>query len=144
MNGFGNYIGKEIIYNFNTKSVEEISTIKYLTLSGLVILPQYILIMTLAFSFSVLFINSPLAIALPLLGMMGAEVINQLAYHYEKAKFLKYFVTPNWNLDVFLFGKMPEFEPISLPFSITICMIYFIAMILTSMCIFKRREIKNI
>ena len=143
-NGFGNYIGKAMIYNYKTNAVEEISTIKYLIISGIAILPQYILIMTLAFSFSVIFVNSPLAIALPLLGMMGAEIINELAYHYEKAKFLRFFVTQNWKLNIYLFGKLPEFEPISLPFSIVICLIYFVIMIATSIFIFKRKEIKNI
>ena len=113
-------------------------------ISGIAILPQFLLLMTLAFSLSVLFINSPIAIALPLLGMMGSEIINQIAYGVEKAKFLRFFVTPNWDLSKYLFGKLPEFEPISLPFSITICVIYFVVMIIGSMIIFKKREIKNI
>ncbi len=144
MNGFGDYVGKAAIYNFKTSSVEEISTFKYMILSGLSILPQYLLIMTLAFSLSVLFINSPIAIALPLLGIMGADIINQLAYHYEKAKFLRFFVTPNWDLSIYLFGKLPQFEPISLPFSIAICVVYFAIMLVASLFIFKRKEIKNI
>ena len=144
MNGFGDYVGKATIYNFKTSSVEEISTFKYMILSGLSILPQYLLIMTLAFSLSVLFINSPIAIALPLLGIMGADIINQLAYHYEKAKFLRFFVTPNWDLSIYLFGKLPQFEPISLPFSIAICVVYFVIMAVASLFIFKRKEIKNI
>ena len=90
------------------------------------------------------FTRLTLAIALPLVGMMGAEIINELAYHYEKAKFLRFFVTPNWKLDIYLFGKLPEFEPISLQFSIAICVIYFAIMIATSTFIFKRKEIKNI
>ena len=144
MNGFNDYIGKAVVYNFKTSSVEEISTFKYMVLSGLSILPQYLLIMTLAFSLSVLFINSPIAIALPLLGIMGAELINELAYHYEKAKFLRFFVTPNWDLSIYLFGKLPQFEPISLPFSISVCVVYFAIMLFTSLYIFKRKEIKNI
>lgn len=143
-NSFGDYVGKAWIYNFNTNTVQEISTFKYMILSGLAVLPQFLLLMTLAFSLSVLFINSPIAIALPLLGMMGAEIINQIAYGVEKAKFLRFFVTPNWDLSKYLFGKLPEFEPISLPFSITICVIYFVVMIIGSMIIFKKREIKNI
>ena len=143
-NGFGDYVGKAVIYNFNTNSVQEISTFKYMILSGIAILPQYLLLMTLAFSLSVLFINSPIAIALPLLGMMGSEIINQIAYEFEKAKFLRFFVTPNWDLSKYLFGKLPQFEPISLPFSIIICVIYFVIMIVGSMILFKKREIKNI
>ena len=144
MNGFNDYVGKAVVYNFKTSSVEEIGTFKYMILSGLSILPQYLLIMTLAFSLSVLFINSPIAIALPLLGIMGAELINELAYHYEKAKFLRFFVTPNWDLSIYLFGKLPQFEPISLPFSIAVCVVYFAIMLVASLVIFKRKEIKNI
>jgi len=144
MNGFNDYVGKAAIYNFKTSSVEEISTFKYMILSGLSILPQYLLIMTLAFSLSVLFINSPIAIALPLLGIMGAEIINELAYHFEKAKFLRFFVTPNWDLSIYLFGKLPQFEPISLTFSIAVCVVYFVIMLVASLYIFKRKEIKNI
>ena len=142
--GYGDYVGKVYYYKFNTNSVQEINTVKYMILSGLAILPQYLLLMTLAFSLSVLFINSPIAIAMPLLGIMGAEIINNLAYTFEKAKFLRFFVTPNWDLSKFLFGKLPKFEPISLPFSITICAIYFVVMLVGSMYVFKRREIKNI
>lgn len=143
-NGFGDYIGKAIVYNFSANSVQEISTIKYMLLSGITVLPQFLLLMTLAFSLSVLFINSPIAIALPLLGMMGSELINQIAYEFEKAKFLRFFVTPNWDLSKYLFGKLPQFEPISLSFSIIICLIYFVIMLVVSLILFKKREIKNI
>ena len=143
-NGFSDYTSKVVIYNFNTNTVDEIGTFKYLLLSGVSILPELILIMTLAFSLSAIFVNSPIAIALPLLGIMGADIINQLAYNFEKAKFLMYFVTPNWDLRIFLFGKLPQFEPISLPFSAVICLIYFIIMIFASVLVFKKKEIKNI
>lgn len=142
--GFNDYSNQIIIYNFKTNAVETIGLFKYLVISGLSILPQYILIMTLAFTLSVLFNNSPIAVALPLVGMMGAEIINELAYQFEKAKFLMYFVTPNWDLSIYLFGKLPQFEPISLPFSIIICLIYFAIMAIVSIVVFKKREIKNI
>ena len=74
----------------------------------------------------------------------GTDIINQLAYNFEKAKFLMYFVTPNWDLSIYLFGKMPQFEPISLPFSIMICVIYFVIMVVASLIIFNKKDIKNI
>lgn len=142
--GFNEYTNTAMIYNFNTNSVQTIATFKYMILSWLSMLPQFMLLMTLAFTLSVLFINSPIAVALPLLGVMGSEIINSLALYYEKAKFLRFFVTPNWDLRMFLFGKLPGFEPISLPFSITVCVVYFIIMLVASMIVFKKREIKNI
>ena len=107
-------------------------------------LPMYLLLMTLSFTISVVLNNSALAIAFPIVGTMFSEAINQIAYHVEKAQFLKFFVTPNWDLSMFLYGKMPQFEPISLPFSITICAIYFVIMIIVSLIVFKKRDIKNI
>lgn len=142
--GFSSYMGKVYIYSFKTNSVEIISTFKYLVLTGLSILPQYVLLMTLAFSLSVIFVNSPIAIGLPLLGLTGAELINDVAYNVEKANFLRFFVTPNWDLSIYLFGKLPEYEPISFAFSIAICVIYFVIMCATNIFVFNHKEIKNI
>ena len=142
--GFNNYTKDITIYNFNKGALENIGTFKYFWIIGLAILPKYLLLMTLAFSLSTIFVNSPIAIAFPLLGMMGAEIINEIAYHFEKAKFLRFFVTPNWDLSIFLFGKLPEFEPISFWFSISICLIYFVIMMFMSITVFNKREIKNI
>ena len=142
--GFNSYNNQTIIYNFDAKAVETIGAFKYLVISTLAILPQYLLIMTLAFALSIIFNNTPVSVALPLLGMMGAEIINTLAYQYEKARFLIYFVTPNWDFTQYLFGKMPTLAELSAPFSIIICLIYFIIMGATSLIVFKKRDIKNV
>ena len=142
--GFNDYTNSVMIYNFNTNAVENIGTFKYMLLVGASMLPEFILLMTLSFTLSVLFVNSPIAVALPLLGLMGSDIINSVALYYEKAKFLRFFVTPNWDLRMFLFGRLPEFEPISLPFSIAVCTVYFVIMVVVSMVVFKKREIKNI
>ena len=142
--GFNNYLGKVITYNFNTGTVETISTFKYLLLTGIAIMPYFLLIMTLAFAISTIANNSPTAIAIPLLGTMAAGIINQLAIYHKKAQFLKYFVTPNWDLRIYLFGRLSEFEPISLPFSIAICLIYFLVMVVASIYVFRKRDIKNV
>lgn len=144
IHGFENYTSNVFIYNYNSNSVEQIGVFKYLLQTGVAVLPQYLLLMTLAFTLSVLFVSSPIAIALPLLGTMGANIINEIAYNFEQARFLKFFVTPNWDLSIYMFGKIPAFEPISLPFSIAICSVYFIAMIVFSLFIFNKKEIKNI
>ena len=142
--GFGNFTGDITIYNYSSSSVQTIGLLQYVLFMAVSVMPMFILLMTLAFALSTIFTNSPIAIALPLLGMMGTDIINQLAYSFEKAKFLMYFVTPNWDLSIYLFGKMPQFEPISLPFSIMICVIYFVIMVVTSLIIFNKKDIKNI
>ena len=142
--GFGDYTSQVVVYNFDTSSVQNVGLLQYVLLTIVCKLPMFILLMTLAFALSTLFNNSPLAIAIPLLGTMGAELINQFAYYYEKARFLMYFVTPNWDLTIFLYGNLPRLESLSLPFSIVICIIYFVIMIAASLLMFKKRDIKNI
>lgn len=142
--GFDDYLEKTVIYNFNTSKLEKISIISYLIISGLAILPQYLLLMTLSFVVSILITNSPVAIALPFVGTIGAEIINALVVNYSKARFLLCFVTPNWDLSMYMFGKLPILPGMTLGFSIGVCVIYFAIMVAIGMLVFKRRDIKNV
>ena len=107
-------------------------------------LPMFILILTLSFTISTVFTNAPLAIAIPLVGMTFESLINQLAYMYEKARFLMYFVTPNWDFTQYVFGGLSQMKGVTLPFSICICLAYFIVMMALSLYSFKNRNIKNV
>ena len=60
------------------------------------ILPEYILLGTLAFSLSTIFTNSALAIIVSMVGYLVSNTINSLAIYYN-VKWLKYFVTLNWD-----------------------------------------------
>lgn len=142
--GFDSYSLPTLVYNFNTNSVENIGTIQYLVISTVCLLPKFILLLTLSFTIGTVLVNTPIAIAIPLIGVMGEEIINQLVYSFEKARFLIYFVTPNWNLNIYTFGKLPEIEKITLPFSIIVCMFYFIVMMSINLFVFKKKNIKNI
>lgn len=142
--GFESYKDPTLIYDFGTNTLKEVSLISYLGISTLAIMPKFILLMTLAFAISTILLNSPMAIAIPLLGIMAESIINQLVLIYPKARFLIYFVTPNWDLNMYLFGSSPTFENITLPFSICICLPYFIVMMVLSIYSFKKRNIKNI
>lgn len=143
--GFESYGQDIVMYNYSNNSIELVGTIQYLVMSALSILPQYLLLMILAFAISTVLTNTPLAIALPLLGTIGAEMINMfLTNYYEKTKILLYFVTPHWDLSMYAFGKLPTYEGVTLGFSITICAIYFVALLWISILSFKKRDIKNI
>ena len=135
-----------VVYNHNTNTIETMSIAKHIVITSCAKLPMYLLLMTLAFTISTLFTNSALAIALPLLGYMVSSIINQLALYAlsRNIKILLYFVTPNWDLTNYLFGGLPMFELITLPFSITICLIYLLIMVFASAIVFKKRNIKNI
>ena len=93
--------------------------------------------------FSTIFTNSALAITISLLGYMGSSVINMLALHL-KLNWIKYFVTPNWNLTEYFWGGIPTFEGITLPFSIAIIVIYMVIILVKTFIIYQKKNIKNI
>lgn len=141
--GFGTYMMNVVQFDFTTNSIITLNIFAYLGLIFICKLPIFILIGTLAFALSTLFLNSPLAVALPILGYMGSDVINMIAISY-KWDWVKCFVTPNWDLSQYLFGGTPMFSGISIEFSITICAIYFVIMLAASIISFKKRNIKNV
>lgn len=132
-----------IEYNFNTNTLESINVIVYLFTSILEKLPIIILLATLSFAFSTIFTNSAVAIALPLLGYMGSDVINLLATKFN-VQFLKFFVTLNWDFSQYSFGQLPLMEGLTIQFSSIICFIYLLVMIVPTFIIFKKKNIKNI
>ena len=141
--GFDSFKNPTIIYDHTINNVKQINTILYLAMQALGKAPMYILLMTLAFAFSTIFTNSALAITISLLGYMGSSVINMLALNL-KLNWIKYFVTPNWNLTEYFWGGIPTFEGITLPFSIAIIVIYMVIMLVPTFIIFQKKNIKNI
>lgn len=141
--GFDSYGIPVSAYDFNNETVVTMNVFVYLIIITLTKIPIYILIATLSFALSTLCNNSPVAIALPLLGYMGSSMINMLAVQYE-LNWLKFFVTPNWDLTQYLFGKLPMFENSTLLFSIVVCLIYMVIMLIPTFIVFKKKNIKNI
>ena len=141
--GFDSLQVPVVVYNFNTNMIQEVNIFAYLGAQIIMQLPIVILLATLSFALSTIFTNSPVAIALPLLGYMGAAVINQLAIQYNIG-FLRYFVTLNWDFTQYLYGGMPLMEGLTPEFSVVICLLYFLIMLIPTFVIFKKKNIKNI
>ena len=143
IHGFDSTTVPAVIYNYNTRQIETMNIAIYIFITSIAKLPIYILLMTLAFACSTIFVNTAVSIVIPLLGYMGSAIINQLALLYD-IKILRYFVTPNWDLSQYLFGGLSNFEGLTMPFSIIICLVYLLIMIVTSFIVFKKRNIKNV
>ena len=143
INGFDNLSTPAIFYNFDTNRVETMNLFAYIALIGICKLPIYILLSTLAFACSTLFASTAIAVAIPFLGYIASSLINQFALAYN-IKQIIYFVTPNWDLSYYLFGGSPLFKGLTMPFSIAICAIYLVIMLVVSCIVFKKRDIKNI
>lgn len=141
--GFDSLQTPAIEYDFNTHSIQELGIASYMLLQTIGKLPIYVLLMTLAFALSTLFNNSAVAITLTLLGYMGSSMINMIGLQLG-LDWIKYFVTPNWDLTQHFFGGLPMYEGTSLEFSIVINAIYFVIMLIPTYIVFKKRNIKNI
>ena len=141
--GFDSLSIPVVEYNFTNNTLVEMNIFSYLGIEILTNLPIVILLATLAFALSTIFTNSAVAIALPLLGFMGAQVINMLAIQYN-VNFMKFFVTLNWDFSAYLFGNLPMMEGLTAGFSAVICIVYFLIMIIPTFIIFKKKNIKNI
>lgn len=143
INGFDGLSTPAIVYNFDTNTVETMNLLLYVGLIGICKLPMYILLTTLAFTCSTLFTSTALAVSVPFLGYIASSLINQFALVYN-IKQIIYFVTPNWDLSYYLFGGTPLFKETTLPFSIIICLVYLVAMLVIDAIVFKKRDIKNV
>lgn len=132
-----------IQYDFNLRTVVEFTWWQYLGILFVTKLPLYLLVMTIAFALSTIFTNSAFAIVIALLGYMSTSIINALATAYQ-IDILRYFITMNWNIDQYLFGALPPFEGMTATFSIILCIVYFLVLMIASILVFKKKNIKNI
>lgn len=141
--GFSSLNIPVVIYNFVQNKVMHINLFKYIFDNVLAVLPEFILLATLAFAISTITNVSTLGVALPIVGVGAADIINLIAINRNIIP-LKYFVTLNWNFTNYLYGGVNSFPTLSIPFSILICAIYFLIMIITAFIVFNKRNIKNI
>lgn len=139
--GFNIFNTPMVEYNLNTNSIVVMNVFEYLLLKVIGSLPIMILLSSLAFALSTITKNSAVSVAIPVLGYMMSEVINTFI---ERIKILKYFVTANWDLSVYLFGGKGLEEGLNWQMSLGICLIYLVIMITTTFIVFKRRDIKNV
>lgn len=142
--GFDTISLPAVVYDYSKDTMLSISLFKYVGIIVLYNLPFLILCMMIAFMLSTVFNNTAIAIALTLLGYFASNIINFFAINYN-ITILKYFITLNWDISQFAFGAIPVFSSItSIWFSLGICLVYFIVMILLSFVVFNKRNIKNI
>ena len=141
--GFSSLKIPVVEYNYKTETLIEINIFKKVAMTAVEILPEYILLGTLAFSLSTIFTNSALAIIVSMVGYLVSNTINSLAIYYN-VKWLKYFVTLNWDFTQFEYGKLAKMEGITSTFSTAICIVYFAIMLITAITVFKKKNIKTI
>ena len=132
-----------VVYNLTTNAIETTSILKYFLLSTVAILPQLLLIGTIAFALSTITTSTSLANTLTIIGVFGSDVINAIAQGFE-IEWLKFYPTLNWDFSCYLFGGNSPYKGVTLPLSITVCTIFFIATLIVTFLVFKKKNIKNV
>ncbi|SDN37017.1 ABC-2 type transport system permease protein [Paenibacillus sp. yr247] len=98
---------------------------------------ELVMIVTLAFMISTVFRSSSLAIGLSIFIMFAGQVITLLLMRYSWGK---YFLFANTDLTPYLKGQQPA-EGMTLGFSITVLLFYFLLFNVLSWEIFRRRDV---
>ncbi len=137
--GFKSYLTPIVIYNFTTKSVTEMSLLKYLLINTITYIPEYLILIALSFFLGTFILNEALAIGIPVMVLL----VSSLVLEYTGLRFLKYFPTICWNFNDFLWGGLPTFEGLTLIVNIIVCLITFIILFMGSISVFKNKDIKN-
>ena len=132
------------IYDYNSCSAYSMNVFEYVGIIFISKLPFLIMLSAIAIFVSTLTNGTALAVAVPLLGIIAGEFVNSLLGAGEKYRFLKFFITPNWDLSVYNFGKPAQYEFLNFKFSLVIYTIYLVALIGLSIYRFKKEDIKNI
>lgn len=132
-----------VVYDFNKSELIEYSIIQYMLIRIAAKVPFLLILITISFLLGVATTSMIISTTMPLLLYMFSSTITYLAKQYQ-ISFMRYLVSINWNLQDYLFGKLPEIPFINLQFSIILLTIYFIVLIVLTFIIFKKRNIKNI
>lgn len=132
-----------VVYSFNLHKVLKINIFLYVLMRVVAKIPMFIIIETLGILLGIVLTNTISSFSITMLLYTFSEVINKIAINY-KLKFMKYFITLNWNFRDYLFGGFTEYPYVNLKNSMLIFIIYVIIFMGVMFKAFERKDIKNI
>ena len=132
-----------VVYDLATSKIIILNIFIYMLIRILFKLPMIIIILNVSFALNIL-LNSVIApFSISMLLYTFSEVINTMAINYN-IKFMKYFITLNWNFNNYLFGILPKYQYLNLKNSILIFLIYDIMLLGIIFISFNKKNIKNV
>ena len=132
-----------IIYDFNKSKLVEYSVFQYMIIRIFAKAPFLLMLITISIFLGVISNSTIISITMPLLLYMFNPTFIHLANKYQ-LDFMKYLVNINWNLQDYLFGKLPELSFINSKFSVIVLIGYFTVLWILTFSIFQKKNIKNI
>lgn len=140
--GFDTLFTPYVVYSFNTHTAYATNVLAMVGIQTLAVLPEYLILLTLAFFMSTATGSSALSITIPLLVYFFSSLINAMIISF-KVKALSFFPTMCWDFSEYLFGGIPSFEYSNMTISIIVITVIFLALLSLSFIIFKKKNIKN-
>jgi ABC-2 type transport system permease protein len=130
-------------YNYGTDKLLVLNVFKAIFINAIYITPFILFLSTFAFFLSLLIHSTAFATTVSFGAFIAGEIINVLVV-VKNIEPLKYFITLNWDLSIYQYGATNPFGDLTFKFSLVIYLIYFISLILLSVIIFQKKDIKNI
>ena len=130
-----------VVYDFNLKSLREYPLYIYMFLRIFISLPKLILILTLSFALSTIFLNS---IFSSLFTLSLYTMSNPLLTLLSKYSITKYLIFSNWDFLTYINGNLNKYVDVTIVNSMIVYIIHCLLLFLTIFVIFKKRDIKNI
>ena len=141
--GFDSLADPLIIYSDINDSITIVNVFNYVFMKFVALLPFFLLLSTLSFAVSTIFTNTALAVVIGFVGYIGGNMISELLASL-KYWWIKYIFCFNWDLTPYIFNYYPSIKGISLAFSITVCVIYLLLLLVPTFILFKRKDITNV
>ena len=142
--GFSSLSDKIVVYSSITDSAQYINVLKYFVLISVAILPRLIILATLTFAASSIINNTAVSIITGFVGYMGTNILTLLLEQMSKKAWVKFFIGFNWDFKPYILKTKPLISGIDFKFSVMICIIYFLILIIPAFIVFKHKDIKNI
>ena len=140
--GFSSLKNGVMVYDFNIHKLLKINIFVYMLLRIIVKLPMFFIVMLISFILGIVINNGVGSFSITMIVYSFSEVINKLAIDYN-LKFMKYFITLNWNYKDYLFGTISPYKYLNVKKSILIFIIYGIIFMEIMFSSFKKKNIKN-
>lgn len=136
---FGYLIGTVAVYSFKAKSVIEINSLLYVLLIFLFSLPLLIIILLVVILVGVISTNT-VAVLLSGVAVYSSPNILTKCFSEKNKAFLPIY---NWNLSDYLFGGVTSNNYASFGLAVLVCVITIILLLIVSLYLFSKKEVKN-
>ncbi len=142
--GFDSLNNPVIMYVTETSSLSETNIFIYFLQDILLYLPLFIMLTMITFTITSIFPSASFAIVISLLTYITFPLINAFITYYN-VEWLRYFISIPWEYFTTYFrtGNYP-LDGVTTTFAIIMSVIYFVALTVTSIIFFKKKDVKNI